>query len=61
MTFSFRCFVSVLEGMLLVCGGINVTEELQSYIQQYSPQTEKWSLFGELPFPLKGEFIQHRS
>ena len=46
--------VSVLEGKLLVCGGMNVMQELQSLIQQYDPQAERWSVFGELPFSLKG-------
>ena len=32
-------------------------QELQSLIQQYDPQTERWSLFGELPFPLKGAYF----
>ena len=33
-------------------------QELQSLIQQYDPQTERWSLFGELPFPLKGVYFR---
>ena len=32
-------------------------QELQSLVQQYDPQTERWSLFGELPFPLKGAYF----
>ena len=32
-------------------------QELQSLIQQYDPQTERWSLFGELPSPLKGVYF----
>ena len=46
----------MLDSVVIVMGGIDSSSRLTQYMHEYNPATDRWSVFGEMPRPLKSWF-----
>ena len=54
---SANLLLSVLEGKLLLVGGENSVKDLMTFVQEYTPETDRWNIFCHLPTGLKSKFV----
>lgn len=45
--------ITVLDGRILVMGGVDTAGRLTQYMHEFNATKNKWTVFGELPRPLK--------
>lgn len=47
---------SVLDGNIVVMGGVDSAGRITEYMHEYNHSEGSWKVFGELPRPLKSEY-----